>query len=812
MYDFSGRWMTEVQLPAKSGVGGLIFVVIPRVMGLAIYSPRLDPHGNSVRGVEFCKRLVAAHRIGVFDRLVGMNSLKPLTRPASAHKTAWLLFLKHLRTVGRRYRLVRRLGGWPCNRYELESLQAAVSPARDALMEALKTALGVVLVSTAAATAPPLEKVHHGFEMLRKIRAYSAVAGQQVLTLSKETLVEVLRPTGGWMPVEELEKSFRRYSLSIDGDSHMQRWLRHLVTGSSVGMTRLRDCLQNFDRKGDCPARAYFTAKLVIPDPHSFEQTCAYLARQAMSEVHGEVFRELPIEEVVLADPDTFGVCIVTVHGQVFKFGSALQEFPLMGTVRPLLHALACSDAGADVSAWCGAEPTAADPTSFAVMPAETSGAEGDRSVNPKPWNPYMESGALVMCSLIGKAHAPVAERMFHDNGTRFSHMLNHFSAWAGGSKVGFSNSVFLAQKEKRLKTQAVSYFLKGLKALPDLADPVDVARMMFQAEAIEMNCEQLANVAAMFANAGVAPLTNQSCLQPKHVRRVLTAMYSCGLGLFSGKAMFTIGVPCAGGASGATIALVPGLFGMCIYSPRLNEMNVSPRAIRFCEDLCQHFGYSIFQRPPASLADATIRRRASSTSSKAFDVLHDRVLVEQKKLTSRRLYDMCSAASRGDVRGLRKLIMEGSDVNEMDYDNRTPLHVACSERQVEAAKLLLASGADVTLMDRWGHTPVDDAKSSHSPELIELLGWAAPSISLSASLTPKKQRIPTPRLDSTISLAEVAGLSAATSTAMRPVIRRALSSLGDFGEVSGSMPTPLHMPAPHMSPSADFDNLSPLK
>lgn len=58
MYDFSGEFAFSVGLPAKSGVSGALMVVIPNVMGLALWSPRLDTMGNSVRGVAFCQELV----------------------------------------------------------------------------------------------------------------------------------------------------------------------------------------------------------------------------------------------------------------------------------------------------------------------------------------------------------------------------------------------------------------------------------------------------------------------------------------------------------------------------------------------------------------------------------------------------------------------------------------------------------------------------------------------------------------------------------------------------------------------------------
>ena len=39
----------QIGLPAKSGVSGIVISVVPNVIGLAAFSPRLDSFGNSVR-------------------------------------------------------------------------------------------------------------------------------------------------------------------------------------------------------------------------------------------------------------------------------------------------------------------------------------------------------------------------------------------------------------------------------------------------------------------------------------------------------------------------------------------------------------------------------------------------------------------------------------------------------------------------------------------------------------------------------------------------------------------------------------------
>jgi glutaminase len=68
MYDFAGEWIYRVGIPAKSGVGGGILAALPARFGLGSYSPKLDGHGNSVRGIKVCEALSSQYDLHMLNR------------------------------------------------------------------------------------------------------------------------------------------------------------------------------------------------------------------------------------------------------------------------------------------------------------------------------------------------------------------------------------------------------------------------------------------------------------------------------------------------------------------------------------------------------------------------------------------------------------------------------------------------------------------------------------------------------------------------------------------------------------------------
>ena len=65
-YDASGDFAFHVGLPGKSGVGGGIVAVIPKLMGIAVWSPGLNAQGNSLVGTEALELFTTKTGLSVF--------------------------------------------------------------------------------------------------------------------------------------------------------------------------------------------------------------------------------------------------------------------------------------------------------------------------------------------------------------------------------------------------------------------------------------------------------------------------------------------------------------------------------------------------------------------------------------------------------------------------------------------------------------------------------------------------------------------------------------------------------------------------
>jgi glutaminase len=278
-----------------------------------------------------------------------------------------------------------------------------------------------------------------------------------------------------------------------------------------------------------------------------------------------------------------------------------------------------------------------------------------------------------------------------------------------GGRRPGFNNAVYLSERQSADRNFALGYSMRESGAFRPGTDLTQTLEFFFQCCSIEVDAQMLAVAAASLANAGVCPLTEDPVFTPGTVQSCLSLMSSCGMYDFSGEFAFTIGLPAKSGVSGAVMLVIPGLMGIAVWSPRLDEHGNSVRGIEFCRRLAAAYNVHVFDTSHARQAGAAKRdprRKKNQTQIEA-------------------VVGLTWAASQGDLNEVRALIAAGIAPGTADYDGRTPLHLAAAEGQLEVVRYLLAAGADPQPQDRWGGTPLSDAEGNGHTQVAELLRQA---------------------------------------------------------------------------------------
>jgi ankyrin repeat protein len=74
----------------------------------------------------------------------------------------------------------------------------------------------------------------------------------------------------------------------------------------------------------------------------------------------------------------------------------------------------------------------------------------------------------------------------------------------------------------------------------------------------------------------------------------------------------------------------------------------------------------------------------------------------------------LCQAAFSGRLDEMKRLVNNGVDPNESDYDGRTAMHLAASEGNREILRYLVGIKANIMCRDRFNGTPLEDAVRHH--------------------------------------------------------------------------------------------------
>jgi glutaminase len=327
------------------------------------------------------------------------------------------------------------------------------------------------------------------------------------------------------------------------------------------------------------------------------------LHREYASVSDGQVATYIP--ELAKANPDWFGICLVTTGGSVYEVGDSQQQFTIQSISKPFVYGLALEDNGRQaVLKKVGVEPTGDAFNSISLDPG-----------TGRPRNPMINAGAIASAGLIaGKT-----------NRVKLQRLLDAFALYAG-RELSLDEAVYRSESETGHRNRAIGHMLRNFNILE--SDPTPVVELYFQQCSISVNCRDLGMMAATLANRGINPVTGKQAIRGEYVESVLSVMGSCGMYDYAGEWIYTIGMPAKSGVAGGVIAVLPGQLGIGVFSPRLDSRGNSLRGIGVCQSLARHLDLHLFNRP--SVSRTTLRLQstgATMTSSRVRTVDESSVL-----------------------------------------------------------------------------------------------------------------------------------------------------------------------------------------
>ncbi len=284
----------------------------------------------------------------------------------------------------------------------------------------------------------------------------------------------------------------------------------------------------------------------------------------------GEPARYIP--ELASVPLDTLSAAVVASDGRAIVAGDhADHVFTFQSTAKLVVLAGLLEERGpVEVFEVVGSEPSG--DTFASVARLETHG--------PKPPNPLVNSGAIALC---GQLRGGVDERVA---------WLERWAERVYGERLPVNQAVRASERAAADRNRAIAYYLKhGAVIAGDVEEILDVYCALCS---LEGGVQQAAHLPALLANGGVRPGTGERVLSKRTVAIVVSLMATCGMYDESGNYLVATGMPAKSGVSGAIVAVVPGVAGVAVSSPRLNDKGGSVRGHFILRELSRKLGWHL--------------------------------------------------------------------------------------------------------------------------------------------------------------------------------------------------------------------------
>ncbi len=280
------------------------------------------------------------------------------------------------------------------------------------------------------------------------------------------------------------------------------------------------------------------------------------------------------IPELAKVDPNIYGISICECDGTTYNIGDFKKEVAIESAAKVFTLALALEKVGIkEVEKKIGSDGS--------FLPFNSVIAE--EVSRSHTINPFVNAGAMATTSLLYEKDKKKFWNLIHNN-------LSNFA----GRKLKLSEKIYKSEASTNDHNKGLAYLLNSAgRFYGDVEDTVDVYTKQ---GSVLVSSEDVATMAATFANDGFNPVTDKKAMSKKNITYLLGQMIGGGLYQYSDTWMIDIGLPAKSGVGGVILCVVPGVMGIGIVSPPLDENGNSFKGIKTAEKLSDELDLSILK------------------------------------------------------------------------------------------------------------------------------------------------------------------------------------------------------------------------
>ena len=265
----------------------------------------------------------------------------------------------------------------------------------------------------------------------------------------------------------------------------------------------------------------------------------------------GQVASYIP--QLAQVPPGKFGMAYRTIDGLECAIAECDEPFSIQSVSKVFALILALNRVESAVWTRMGKEPSGTPFNLIAQLEAEKG----------IPRNPLINAGALVVTDILfGAAHDQA--KLVRD--------LARFLVGADTPRIDLE----VARSE--IATAYTNMALANVLKLHGSVrrSPAELVEAYSRQCAIAMTCRELARAFMPLAAGGRSPDAGEVIVSERLARRLNALLFTCGMYDSVGSFAYRVGLPAKSGVGGGTVAIIPGVGTVCVWSPELDRFGNS--------------------------------------------------------------------------------------------------------------------------------------------------------------------------------------------------------------------------------------------